>query len=219
MALQTAVAEKWTKATGCVPAEGYGLSETSPVLCSNPIDGTARLGTIGVPWPNTELKIMREDGTEAAVGESGEIWAKGPQVMPGYWNRPDETAKVFEGEWFKTGDIGVMDQEGFFKIVDRKKDMIIVSGMKVFPNEIEDVIACHPGVLEVACVGVPDAKSSEAVKIFVVKKDQNLTEDDLRKYCRENFTGYKVPKHIEFRNDLPKSNIGKIVRRLLKETA
>jgi len=218
MALHKAVAEKWAKATGCVPAEGYGLSETSPVLCSNNIDGTARLGTIGIPWPSTEMKIVREDGSDAAVGESGEIWARGPQVMPGYWNRPDETAKVFSGDWFKTGDIGVMDEDGFFSIVDRKKDMIVVSGMKVFPNEIEDVLARHPGVLEVACIGVPDAKSSEAVKIFVVKKEQELTEDELRKYCRENFTGYKVPKHIEFRKELPKSNIGKIIRRMLKET-
>jgi long-chain acyl-CoA synthetase len=218
MALHIAVAEKWAKATGCVPAEGYGLSETSPVLSSNPIDGTARLGTIGVPWPSTELKIVKEDGTDAAIGESGEIWARGPQVMPGYWNRPDETAKVFNGDWFKTGDIGMMDEDGFFRIVDRKKDMIIVSGMKVFPNEIEDIIARHPGVLEVACIGVPDPKSTEAVKIFVVKKEQDLTEDELRKYCRENFTGYKVPKHIEFRKELPKSNIGKIIRRMLKET-
>lgn len=217
MALQDVVAERWRKATGVTPAEGYGLSETSPVLSSNPIDGNVKIGTIGVPFPNTELRIVKDDETDAAIGERGEIWGRGPQVMPGYWNRPDETAKVFEGEWFKTGDIGIMDTDGFFKIVDRKKDMILVSGFNVYPNEIEEVVSHHPGVLEVACIGVPDEKSTEAVKIFVVKKDQDLTEDELKKFCRENLTGYKMPRHIEFRKELPKSNVGKILRRALRE--
>ncbi|MDO1447919.1 AMP-binding protein [Rhodocytophaga aerolata] len=219
MALQNAVAEKWKKVTGCPACEGYGLSETSPVLSSNPVDGTGKIGSIGIPWPNTELKIVKVDGTEAAIGERGEIWAKGPQVMPGYWNRPDETAMVLEDGWFKTGDIGIMDEDGYFKIVDRKKDMILVSGFNVYPNEIEDVVAKHPGVLEVACIGIKDERSTEAVKIFVVKKEPDLTEDELKKYCRENLTGYKIPKHIEFRTDLPKSNVGKILRRMLKENA
>ncbi len=217
MALQTAVAQRWTKVTGIVPAEGYGLSETSPVLASNTIDGTARIGTIGIPWPSTELKIVKDDGTDAAPGESGEIWARGPQVFPGYWNRPEETAKVFSGDWFKTGDIGEMDEEGFFRIVDRKKDMIIVSGLKVFPNEVEEVVSQCPGVLEVACIGVPDDKSGEAVKLFVVKKDPSLTEESVKAYCKENLTNYKRPRNIEFRNDLPKSNVGKILRRELRE--
>jgi long-chain acyl-CoA synthetase len=189
------------------------------VLSSNPVDGSGKIGYIGVPWPNTELKIVKDDGTEAAIGERGEIWAKGPQVMPGYWNRPDETALVMEGDWFKTGDIGIMDEDGYFKIVDRKKDMILVSGFNVYPNEIEDVVAKHPGVLEVACVGIKDDKSTEAVKIFVVKREADLTEEELKKYCRENLTGYKIPKHIEFRTDLPKSNVGKILRRMLKDNA
>jgi long-chain acyl-CoA synthetase len=216
MALQTTVAEKWTKVTGIVPAEGYGLSETSPVLSSNTIDGTARIGTIGIPWPSTELKIVKDDGNDAAPGESGEIWARGPQVFPGYWNRPEETAQVFSGDWFKTGDIGEMSEEGFFRIVDRKKDMIIVSGLKVFPNEVEEVVSKCEGVLEVACVGVPDERSGEAVKLFVVKKDQSLTEESIRAFCRENLTNYKRPKSVEFRTELPKSNVGKILRRELR---
>jgi long-chain acyl-CoA synthetase len=217
MALQSAVAHKWAKATNVVPAEGYGLSETSPVLSSNAIDGTARIGTIGVPWPSTELKIVKDDGTDAAPGESGEIWARGPQVFPGYWNRPEETANVFNGDWFKTGDIGEMDEEGFFRIVDRKKDMIIVSGLKVFPNEVEEVVSKCPGVLEVACIGVPDDKSGESVKLFVVKKDPALTEQDVKAFCKENLTNYKRPRLVEFRDDLPKSNVGKILRRELRE--
>ncbi len=219
MALQTAVAEKWVQQTGCVPAEGYGLSETSPVLSCNPIDGTARIGTIGLPFPSTELKAVKDDGTDVLPGESGELWARGPQVFPGYWNRPDETEKVFEGDWFKTGDIGLMNEDGFFRIVDRKKDMIVVSGMKVFPSDIEEVLSKCPGVLETACIGVPDEKSTEAVKLFVVKKDPNLTEDAIRAFCRENLTNYKRPKYIEFRDDLPKSNVGKILRRMLKDNA
>lgn len=217
MALQKAVAERWKTLTGCTPCEGYGLSETSPVLSSNPVDGTVRIGTIGVPWPSTEMKTMREDGTESNLGEPGEIWAKGPQVFVGYYNRPDETANVMEGDWFKTGDVGVMDADGFFKIVDRKKEMILVSGFNVYPNEIEDVVAQCPGVLEVACIGIPDERSNEAVKIFVVKKDPDLTPDQIKAFCRENLTAYKVPKQIEFRTELPKSNIGKILRRPLRE--
>ncbi|GAB3327263.1 long-chain-fatty-acid--CoA ligase FadD [Larkinella ripae] len=217
MALQSAVAERWKKITGITIAEGYGLSETSPILTSNPCDGTARLGTIGLPLPSTELKIMQEDGTEAPMGMPGEIWAKGPQVFPGYYNRPDETAKVLEDGWFKTGDIGVMDEDGFFRIVDRKKDMILVSGFNVYPNEIEEVIARCPGVLEVACIGVPDEKSTEAVKIFVVRKDPTLTAEAILKYSKDQLTNYKRPRHIEFREELPKSNVGKILRRPLRD--
>lgn len=218
MALQSAVADRWEKLTGNKPAEGYGLSETSPVLCSNPvIPELNRIGTIGLPWPSTLMKCMTEEGKEAALGEPGEIWAKGPQVFGGYYNRPDESAKVLEDGWFKTGDIGVMDAEGYFKIVDRKKDMILVSGFNVYPNEIEDVVGQCPGVLEVACIGVPDAKSGETVKIFVVKKDPELTEAKIKDYCRQNLTAYKVPKLIEFRTELPKSNVGKILRRPLRD--
>jgi len=223
MAMQKVVTERWQKLTGNLAAEGYGLSETSPVLSSNPVDGTARIGYIGVPFPSTELRILSEDNEWLGVGEVGEICAFGPQVMSGYYNRPDETDKVMftdptDGrKWFKTGDIGVMDTDGFFKIVDRKKDMVLVSGFNVYPNEIEDVVAKCEGVLEVACIGVPDEKSGEAVKIFVVKKDPNLTQEAVMAYCRENLTAYKCPKHIEFRTELPKTNVGKILRRALKE--
>ncbi|KAB7732257.1 AMP-binding protein [Rudanella paleaurantiibacter] len=218
MALQTSVADRWQKLTGNKPAEGYGLSETSPVLCSNTVTEEGnRVGTIGIPWPSTYMKCVKEDGTEAALGEPGEIWAKGPQVFGGYYNRPDESAKVLEDGWFKTGDIGVMSADGYFKIVDRKKDMILVSGFNVYPNEIEEVVSQCPGVLEVACVGVPNEKSGETVKIFVVKKDEALTENSIISYCRENLTAYKVPKQIEFRTELPKSNVGKILRRPLRE--
>lgn len=223
MALQSVVANKWKELTGNLPAEGYGLSETSPVLSSNCLIGENRIGTIGVPWPSTELKIMKDNGSWADFNEPGEICAHGPQVMLGYYNRQDETDKVMftdneDGKrWFKTGDVGIMDQDGFFKIVDRKKDMILVSGFNVFPNEIEEVVAQCPGVLEVACIGVPDEKSSEAVKIFVVKKDENLTEAILKSYCKDNLTAYKCPKHIEFRSELPKTNIGKILRRELRD--
>ncbi|MDJ1470934.1 AMP-binding protein [Xanthocytophaga flava] len=218
MALQNAVLDKWKSVTGTVIAEGYGLSETSPVLSSNCVNGTIKAGTIGLPFPSTEMKTVKEDGTDAVIGERGEIWAKGPQVMPGYWNRPDETEKVMEDGWFKTGDIGIMDEEGYFKIVDRKKDMILVSGFNVYPNEIEDVVASHPKVLEVAAIGVPDAKTTESVKIFVVKKDPSLTVEELQAYCRENLTAYKCPRHVEFRTELPKSNVGKIIRRMLRDT-
>jgi long-chain acyl-CoA synthetase len=217
MALQTAVAERWTKLTGNTPCEGYGLTETSPVLSSNPIDGTVRVGTIGIPWPSTDMKIIREDGTDAAIGEAGEIVARGPQVFSGYYNRPEESAASMLGDWFKTGDVGVVNEDGFFKIVDRKKDMILVSGFNVYPNEIEDVVAQCPGVMEVACIGVPDPKSTEVVKIFVVKKDPALTADTIKAFCRENLTPYKVPRLIEFRDELPKSNVGKILRRPLRD--
>ncbi|AQG81824.1 AMP-binding protein [Spirosoma montaniterrae] len=217
MALQTTVAERWAKLTGNTPCEGYGLTETSPVLCSNPVDGSVRVGTIGIPWPSTDMKIIREDGTDAAIGEPGEIVARGPQVFGGYYNRPDETEKCMIDGWFKTGDVGVMNEDGFFKIVDRKKDMILVSGFNVYPNEIEDVVAQCPGVLEAACIGVPDAKSNEAVKVFVVKKDPELTVDTIKAFCRENLTAYKVPRYIEFRTELPKSNVGKILRKPLRD--
>ncbi|MCU0340927.1 MAG: AMP-binding protein [Spirosomaceae bacterium] len=224
MALQKAVAERWYKLTGNMPTEGYGLSETSPVLSANPLSPTNnRVGTIGVPFPSTEMRIMRDDGSWADIGEAGEICAHGPQVMLGYYNRPDETEKVMytdpaDGrQWFKTGDVGVMDSDGYFKIVDRKKDMILVSGFNVYPNEIEDVVAMHAGVLEVACIGVPDAKSTEAVKIFVVKKDPDVTEAQIMAHCRENLTAYKCPKYIEFRTELPKTNVGKILRKALRD--
>jgi long-chain acyl-CoA synthetase len=197
--------------------EGYGLSETAPVLNCNPIDGTEKIGTIGLPVPSTEIRIMDEKGNEVTLGEAGEICARGPQVMPGYWNKKEETEAVFYGDWFRTGDIGVMDPDGFFKIIDRKKEMINVSGFNVYPNEVEEVISSHPKVLEVGAIGIPDEKSGEAVKIFVVKKDPSLDEQELQEYCRENLTAYKRPRHIVFRQELPKSNVGKIMRRLLKE--
>jgi len=217
MAVQKAVADRWEQVTGKSLAEGYGLSETSPVLCCNPLDGNERIGTIGIPVPSTEVKIMNENGEEMPNGEPGEICARGPQVMKGYWNREDETKKVFFEDWFRTGDIGIVDDDSFFRIVDRKKDMILVSGFNVYPNEVEDAVALHSKVLEVAAIGVPDAKSTEAVKIFVVKKDDSLTVDEVKAHCREQLTGYKVPKHIEFRDDLPKTNVGKILRRKLKD--
>ncbi|MCE7066200.1 AMP-binding protein [Dyadobacter sp. CY326] len=223
MALQKVVAERWEKVTNCPLVEGYGLSETSPVLSVNPLDERHKQGTIGLPFPSTEMRILRDDETWASVGEKGEICAKGPQIMLGYYNRPDETVKViFEdesGRWFKTGDIGYEDTDGFFKIVDRKKDMILVSGFNVYPNEVEDVVAQCPGVLEVACVGIPDEKSGELVKIYVVKKDPALTEEIVKAFCKENLTGYKCPRQIEFRSELPKTNVGKILRRALREEA
>lgn len=216
MAVQDVVAKRWKEVTGAPLVEGYGLSETSPVLCCNPLDGKHKSGTIGLPVPSTEVAVFDENGTRLAVGEVGEICARGPQVMSGYWNCDNEGV-FFPGGWFRTGDIGLMDAEGFFKIVDRKKDMIKVSGFNVFPNEIENVVATNPKVLEVAAIGVPDAKSGEVIKIFVVKRDQSLTEEELKEYCHENLTNYKVPRHIEFRNELPKTNVGKILRRALKE--
>ncbi len=218
MAVQRPVAEKWKQVTGIDLSEGYGLTETSPVACINPLDGKGKLGTIGLPVPSTDVRIVGENGAPLAMGEVGELQIKGPQVMKGYYNRPEDTAKSINEEgWFSTGDIAKMDPEGFFQIVDRKKDMILVSGFNVFPNEVEEVVASMDKVLEVAAIGVPNAKSGECVKIFVVKKDKSLKEDEIIAYCRENLTGYKVPKEIEFKDELPKSNVGKILRRLLKE--
>jgi long-chain acyl-CoA synthetase len=216
MAVQDAVARRWKEVTGSILVEGYGLSETSPVLCCNPLDGNQRAGTIGIPMPSTEVAIFDDNGNQLAQGEAGEICARGPQVMRGYWQQ-NNLGVFFEGGWFRTGDIGIMDPDGFFKIVDRKKDMIKVSGFNVYPNEIENVIASHPKVLEVAAIGVPDAKSGEVIKVFIVKKDPTLTEDELRAFCHENLTNYKVPKYFVFRTELPKTNVGKILRRVLKE--
>lgn len=217
MALQSTVATSWKEVTGSSLVEGYGLSETAPVLACNPIDGSDRIGTIGIPVPSTVLQIKNENGEEVMDGQPGEICARGPQIMPGYWDKPEETEAAFINGWFKTGDIGIRDEDGFFRIVDRKKEMINVSGFNVYPNEIEDVIASHPKVLEVGVVGIPDDKSSEIVKCFIVKKDDTLTEKEILDYCRENLTAYKRPKLVEFRLELPKSNIGKILRRILKE--
>jgi long-chain acyl-CoA synthetase len=218
MAVQKAVADKWMQVTGCPIAEGYGLSETSPCATCNPADTTEYTGTIGLPFPSTEIAILDDAGNPVPLGEPGEIAIRGPQVMAGYWNRPDETAKVMTPDgFFKSGDVGIMDARGYTKIVDRKKDMILVSGFNVYPNEIEGVVALHPGVLECACIGVPDANSGEAVKLFVVRKDPSLTTEQLMDYCKEQFTGYKKPKYIEFREDLPKTNVGKILRRQLRD--
>jgi long-chain acyl-CoA synthetase len=218
MATQKPVAEKWLKTTGCTLTEGYGLSETSPALTCNRADIEEFSGTIGLPVPSTWLSIRDDDGNEVPIGTAGEICAKGPQVMAGYWNRPEETANVMTADgYFRTGDIGVMDERGYTKIVDRKKDMILVSGFNVYPNEIEEVIASHPGVLECAVIGVVDSRSGEAVKAFVVKKDPNVTAEDIIKYCGTQLTNYKVPKQIEFRTDLPKTNVGKILRRELRD--
>ncbi|MBA3058182.1 MAG: long-chain-fatty-acid--CoA ligase [Gammaproteobacteria bacterium] len=217
-AVQSAVAKLWFEKTGCAIAEGYGLSETSPIATSNPVDVTEYSGTIGVPVSSTYLKLLDDDGNEVPVGQSGEIAIKGPQVMAGYWQRLDETASVMTADgYFKSGDIGVMDERGFFKIVDRKKDMILVSGFNVFPTELEDVVSQLEGVMECACVGVADVKSGEAVKLVIVKKDPNLTEAQVRAYCKENLTGYKQPKVIEFRAELPKTPVGKILRRELRD--
>lgn len=220
MAVQRSVAEQWKKLTGCPIAEGYGLSETSPTLTCNPATTTAFNGSIGLPVPSTYISIRDNDGNAVGLGEAGEICAKGPQVMPGYWNRPDETAKVMTADgYFRTGDIGVMDPDGFIRIIDRKKDMIVVSGFNVYPNEVEEVIASHPAVLECAVIGVPDEKSGEAVKAFVVKKDPSLTAEDVIRVCRTQLTSYKVPRRIEFRTTLPKTNVGKILRRQLRDEA
>jgi long-chain acyl-CoA synthetase len=218
MAVQRPVAEQWKKLTGCSIAEGYGLSETSPTLTCNTADSAEFNGSIGIPVPSTYISIRDDAGNEVPLGEPGEICAKGPQVMAGYWNRPDETAKVITSDgYFRTGDIGVMTADGYTKIVDRKKDMILVSGFNVYPNEIEEVIASHPGVLECAVIGVQDSKSGEAVKAFIVKKDPNVTAEDIIKFCGTQLTNYKVPKQIEFRTDLPKTNVGKILRRELRD--
>jgi long-chain acyl-CoA synthetase len=217
-AVQGAVAKLWLEKTGCPICEGYGLSETSPSASCNPVTNKEFTGTIGLPLPNTRMKILDDDGAEVAMGERGEIAIKGPQVMAGYWQRPDETAKVMTRDgYFKSGDIGVMDERGYFTIVDRKKDMVLVSGFNVYPNEVEEVVTEMPGVMECAVVGVPDDKSGEAVKLVIVKKDPALTEAQVREYCKANLTGYKQPKVIEFRSDLPKTPVGKILRRELRD--
>jgi long-chain acyl-CoA synthetase len=216
-AVQSAVAKLWLAKTGCSIAEGYGLSETSPIATANPVIGTEFSGTIGLPVPSTWLKLLDDNGNEMPVGQSGEIAIKGPQVMAGYWQRPDETAKVMTADgYFKSGDIGVMDERGYFRIVDRKKDMILVSGFNVFPTELEDVVSQMDGIMECACVGMPDEKTGEAVKLVIVKKDPAVTEAQVRDYCKENLTGYKQPKVIEFRAELPKTPVGKILRRELR---
>ena len=218
MAVQGAVAKLWLEKTGCPICEGYGLSETSPSATCNPVTSKEFTGTIGLPIPSTYIAILDDDGREVPLGQPGEIAIKGPQVMAGYWQRPDETAKVMtEGGYFKSGDIGIMDERGYTKIVDRKKDMILVSGFNVYPNEIEDVVAAMPGVLEVAAVGVPDEKMGEAVKLVIVKKDPGLTEDAVRQFCHDNLTGYKRPRIIEFRGELPKTPVGKVLRRELRD--
>ena len=218
MAVQSAVAKLWLEKTGCPICEGYGLSETSPSATCNPVTSKEFSGTIGLPLPSTYIKILDDNGHEVPLGQAGEIAIKGPQVMAGYWQRPDETAKVMTADgYFKSGDIGIMDERGYTKIVDRKKDMILVSGFNVYPNEIEDVVAAMPGVLEVAAVGVPDEKMGEAVKLVIVKKDPGLTEDAVRKFCHDNLTGYKRPRVIEFRDELPKTPVGKVLRRELRD--
>jgi long-chain acyl-CoA synthetase len=218
MAVQRAVAERWQKATGCPLLEAYGLTETSPAACINPMDLTAYNGSIGLPIPSTECEVWDDAGNPVATGEVGELCIRGPQVMKGYWNRPEETARVLTDEgWLHTGDMARMDEAGYFYIVDRKKDMILVSGFNVYPNEIEDVVAQMPGVLEVAAVGVPDERSGEAVKLVIVRKDPALKAEQVKAFCRENMTAYKVPRFIEFRTELPKSNVGKILRRELRD--
>lgn len=218
MAVQSATAKEWLALTQCPIVEGYGLSETAPSVSCNPVDSTAYSGNIGLPLPSTEMTLLDDDGNEVPAGSNGEIAVRGPQVMAGYWQRPDETAKVMTSDgYFRTGDIGVVDDRGYFRIVDRKKDMILVSGFNVYPNEIEDVMTQMPGVAEAAVVGVPDAKAGEAVKLVIVKRDPSLTEEQVRAYCEANLTGYKRPKVVEFRNDLPKTPVGKVLRRELRD--
>jgi long-chain acyl-CoA synthetase len=219
MAVQRAVAQKWEAMTDSRLAEGYGLTECAPLVTISPHDLAGFNGSIGLPAPSTDIKIVKEDGSEAGLDEAGELWVKGPQVMLGYYNRPEATADCIVDGWFATGDVAKYDDEGFFYIVDRKKDMIIVSGFNVFPNEIEEVVSMHEGVLEVAAIGIPHEVSGEQVKIFVVKKDQSLCEKDIIAHCRDNLTNYKVPKFVEFRDELPKTNVGKILRRALKEAS
>ncbi|WP_449193072.1 AMP-binding protein, partial [Thauera sp.] len=220
MAVQQAVAERWKKVTGVALVEAYGLTETSPAVTLNPLDLKEFNHAIGLPISSTDISIRDDDGVEQPVGQRGELCVRGPQVMRGYWNRPEETARVFTSDgYLRTGDIAVIDAAGFITLVDRKKDMILVSGFNVYPNEVEDVVASHPGVLEVAAVGVPDERSGEAVKVFVVRKDPALTAEALIAHCRKELTGYKVPHHVEFRDELPKSNVGKILRRELRGAA
>ncbi len=218
--MQKAVAERWKELTGKPLIEAYGLTETSPAACINPMTLKEYNGLIGLPIPSTDLEIKDDDGKTIPIGEVGELCIKGPQVMKGYWNRQDETDKVMTKDgFFRTGDLGFMNEQGFVKIVDRKKDMILVSGFNVYPNELEDVIAQNPKVLECAAVGVPDEKSGEVVKIYVVKKDESLTEAELKEFCKANLTSYKLPKYIEFRTELPKTNVGKILRKDLRSEA
>ena len=217
MAVQLSVAEKWEEVTGCRISEGYGMTESSPVVSVNPLDKTARLGTIGQPVPSTDVRIVNDQLEALPFGEVGELQVKGPQVMKGYYNKPRETAETIIDGWLCTGDMATMDKDGFMKIVDRKKEMILVSGFNVYPNEIEDVLSRHPKVLEVGAIGVPDAKSGEVVKVYIVKKDKSLKEKEVIEYARENLTGYKVPKQVAFIDELPKTNVGKVLRRKLKE--
>jgi len=218
MAIQRPVAERWNELTGVTLTEGFGMTESSPVVSVNPLRGNARIGTIGMPVPSTWVRICDEDNNELALGQAGEIQVKGPQVMKGYFEKPDATASTITPEgWLRTGDVGIMDEDGFIKIVDRIKDMILVSGFNVYPNEIEEVLASHPKVLEAAAIGVPDEKSGEAVKVFVVKKDASLTQEEVMAHCNENLTGYKRPRVIVFRDELPKTNVGKILRRALRD--
>lgn len=217
MALQKAIADRWESITGCRISEGYGMTESSPVLTVNILGKEARIGYIGLPVPSTDVKIVDDKGDEVPIGEAGELIAKGPQIMKGYYRKPEETAKTIKDGWLYTGDIGVMEADGYFKIVDRKKDMILVSGFNVYPNEIEDVLVTHPKVLEVAAIGVADEKSGECVKVFIVKRDNSLNEDEVMDFARENLTGYKCPKYIEFRKELPKTNVGKVLRKELRQ--
>ena len=220
MAVQEAVALRWKEVTGSPLIEAYGLTETSPAATINPLNLAAYNGSIGLPISSTDVELRDDAGTAVALGQPGELCLRGPQVMAGYWQRPDETAKVIDKDgWLATGDVGVIDEQGYIRIVDRKKDMILVSGFNVYPNEVEGVLAMHPGVLECAAIGVPDKKSGEAVKLYVVKKDPALTADAVLQHCREHLTAYKCPRDVEFRNDLPKSNVGKILRRELREEA
>ena len=217
MALQHYVAEKWLEVTNSPVSEGYGLTETSPVLTANPLFKDAETGYIGMPICSTDIRIVNDEGEDVPTGEPGELYAKGPQVFKGYYNKPEETSVSFDGDWFKTGDIAVMNEQGFVKIVDRKKEMILVSGFNVYPNEVEDCIACMEKVNEVGVIGVPDAKSTEAVKAYIVKGDESLSEEEVMEHCKKNLTGYKRPKYVAFADELPKSNVGKILRRILKE--
>ena len=217
MAVQDVVANKWKSVTSCPLVEGYGLTETSPVVTINPLDGTNKIGTIGLPLPNTDIKFVDDKNKEVPKGDRGEICVHGPQVMEGYWKRKSDTDEIIKDGWLYTGDIGVIDNDGFIKIVDRKKEMVLVSGFNVFPNEVEHVISSHPKVLEVGVIGVPDKKTTEAVKAVIVKKDDSLTEDEIKSFCKEKLTNYKCPKHISFSDELPKSNVGKILRRIIKE--
>ena len=217
MAVQDSVAVKWEEITGCPLVEGYGLTETSPVVTINPLDGTNKIGTIGIPIPDTDIKLIADNGDEVKVGDRGELCVKGPQVMKGYWNRKADTDDVIKDGWLLTGDIAVIDSDGFLKIVDRKKEMVLVSGFNVFPNEVENVISAHPKVLEVGVIGVSDDKTTEAVKAVIVRRDDSLTSDEIKIYCKEKLTNYKCPKHVGFATELPKSNVGKILRRIIKE--